>query len=62
MLATAMCRVVGIPSRTAIGLVYAVDRIKGPVMAFHMWTEVWIDGQWLSIDATRGEGGWHNFR
>ncbi|HEV3444313.1 MAG TPA: transglutaminase-like domain-containing protein [Gemmataceae bacterium] len=56
MLATAMCRAVGIPSRTAIGLVYAVDRIKGPVMAFHMWTEVWIDGQWLSIDATRGEG------
>ena len=41
-------------------------------MFFHMWTEVWVDGQWLAIDATRGEGhvgathlkitdsSWHN--
>ncbi len=42
------------------------------MMGFHMWTEVWIDGQWLGLDATLGQGGvsaahikindhsWHN--
>ena len=35
-----MCRAVGVPARTAIGLCYAYDRTQGPVMAFHLWTEV----------------------
>jgi hypothetical protein len=56
LLATAMCRAAGIPARTALGLVYAIDRDRGPIMAFHMWTEVWVHGQWLAFDATRGEG------
>jgi hypothetical protein len=56
LLAAAMCRAAGIPSKTAIGLVYEIDQAKGPAMAFHMWTEVWVQGQWLAIDATRGEG------
>ena len=25
-------------------------------MAYHMWTEVWVSGQWLAIDATLGQG------
>jgi hypothetical protein len=25
-------------------------------MCFHMWFEVWIDGQWHSLDATLGQG------
>jgi hypothetical protein len=25
-------------------------------MAFHMWTEVWVKGQWFAIDATLGQG------
>lgn len=55
MLAAAMCRAVDIPSRTAIGLVY-VDMKKGPVLGYHMWTEVWVRGQWMDIDATLGRG------
>ncbi len=55
MLAAAMCRAVEVPSRTAIGLIYA--EVKGlPCFAFHMWTEVWIQGRWLPIDATLGKG------
>jgi hypothetical protein len=55
MLTAAMCRAEGIPSRTAIGLIYA--DVKGrPVLAFHMWTEVWVRGQWLPLDATLGRG------
>jgi transglutaminase-like putative cysteine protease len=56
MLAAALCRAAGVPSRTAVGLVYTTDRQKGPVMAFHMWTEVWVRGQWLAIDPTLGQG------
>ncbi len=57
MLAAAMCRAQGIPSRTAIGLIY-VDSpsFGGPALAFHMWTEVYVKGQWLGIDATLGRG------
>jgi transglutaminase-like putative cysteine protease len=56
MLAAAMCRAAGVPSRTALGLVYVDDRARGPVLGFHMWTEVWIRGQWIPIDATLGRG------
>ncbi len=53
MLTAAMCRAAGVPSRTALGLVYVPDAEMG----FHMWTEVWVKGQWLGIDATLGKGG-----
>jgi transglutaminase-like putative cysteine protease len=55
MLAAAMCRAAGVPSRTAIGLVY-VDNPRKPLLGFHMWTEVFVRGQWVAIDATLGEG------
>lgn len=55
MLTAAMCRAEGIPSKTAMGLIYA-DVDGGPVFAFHMWTEVWIEGRWQSLDATLGLG------
>jgi hypothetical protein len=34
-----------------------VDKAKQPQMGFHMWTEVYIDGQWLGLDAILGNGG-----
>src|SRR4029077_11471295 len=55
VLTAAMCRAAGVPSRTALGLIY-VDSNRGPALGFHMWTEVWVDGQWLPIDATLGRG------
>lgn len=55
VLAAAMCRAVGVPSRTAFGLVY-VDSERGPTMGFHMWAEVYVNGQWIPIDATLGRG------
>jgi hypothetical protein len=55
MLAAAMCRAEGVPSRTAIGLIYAAGGSR-PAFAFHMWTEVWIKGRWVPIDATLGRG------
>lgn len=57
MLSAALCRAAGIPARTAVGLVYAEEPKHGPVLAFHMWTEVWVKGQWLPLDATLGMAG-----
>ncbi|HEV3119344.1 MAG TPA: transglutaminase-like domain-containing protein [Gemmataceae bacterium] len=56
MLAAAMCRAVDVPSRIAMGLVYVDHRQHGPVLGYHMWTEVWVNGQWIAIDATLGQG------
>jgi transglutaminase-like putative cysteine protease len=56
LLTAAMCRAAGVPSRTAVGLVYATDAKDKPILAYHMWTEVWAKGQWLAIDATLGQG------
>jgi transglutaminase-like putative cysteine protease len=56
LLMTALCRAEGIPARTALGLLY-VEKGRRPLMGFHMWTEVWIDGQWLGLDGTLGQGG-----
>jgi transglutaminase-like putative cysteine protease len=57
MLMAAMCRAAGVPSKTALGLIYADTRLtKGPVFAFHMWTEVWVAGRWVPLDATLGRG------
>jgi hypothetical protein len=56
LLTTAMCRAAGVPSRTALGLVYVNRGGQRPEMGFHMWTEVWIKGQWIGLDATLGQG------
>ena len=57
MLAAAMCRAVGVPSRTVLGLVYAPGPGGKPFLAYHMWFEVYAEGQWLPLDATLGQGG-----
>jgi hypothetical protein len=58
MLAAGMCRSLGIPARTAVGLVYAAPSQTNPkpMLAWHMWYEVWIEGQWLALDGTLGQG------
>ncbi|MCA9076021.1 MAG: transglutaminase domain-containing protein [Planctomycetaceae bacterium] len=54
MLLAGMLRVKGIPSRVAIGLVY-VDRLSA--FGGHMWTEAYLEGRWVPLDATLGYGG-----
>jgi hypothetical protein len=41
----ALCRAAGIPSRAAVGLMYADG-----IFAYHMWPEVYV-GQWVNLDA-----------
>jgi hypothetical protein len=57
LLAAAMCRAAGVPSRTAVGLIYTDHGGRArPVLAFHMWFEVNVKGRWVALDATLGEG------
>lgn len=53
MLLAALARASKIPARVAMGLVYA-PRHQG--FAYHMWTEMYLSGCWVPLDATLGEG------
>jgi hypothetical protein len=49
VLFVAMARALGLPARTAVGLVY-VDN----AFFYHAWPEVWI-GEWVAVDPTFGQ-------
>lgn len=54
VLLAAMLRAMKLPSRVAVGLVYIRSRAS---FGGHMWTEVYLDGRWIPLDATLGKGG-----
>ena len=56
ILLAALGRGCGIPTRVVTGVVYA-DQFEGKAGVFvgHMWTQFWIDGWWVDLDAARGE-------
>jgi len=56
MLTAAMCRAAKVPARVAIGFVYGEDDKRGPFLGYHMWTEVFVRGGWVPLDATLGRG------
>jgi hypothetical protein len=49
VLAAAMYRAEGIPSRVAVGLMY-VDHLGG--FGYHMWNEVYVNGRWVALDSS----------
>jgi len=51
VLLAAVMRSEGVPSRVAAGFAYVPNPAS---FAPHMWTEAWIDGQWIPFDATLG--------
>jgi len=53
VLLAAMLRAVELPSRVASGVVY-VDEFAGRkhVFGYHMWTQVYLNGRWIDVDAT----------
>jgi transglutaminase-like putative cysteine protease len=56
LLTAALCRAEGLPTRTAVGLIY-VEKDRRPFLGMHMWTEVWVGGRWLGLDAVWGRVG-----
>jgi hypothetical protein len=55
VLLAAMARAAGLPARGVSGIVQippgALAPAKGSAFGYHMWTQVYIDGQWVDIDA-----------
>ena len=49
VLYVAMARALGLPARTAVGLVYLNDSFF-----YHAWPEVWL-GEWVAVDPTFGQ-------
>jgi hypothetical protein len=49
VLYVAMARAMGLPARTAVGLVY----VNGAFF-YHAWPEVWL-GEWVAVDPTFGQ-------
>jgi len=54
VLLAAMARTAGLPARAAMGLVYVAG--EGAFL-YHMWTEVYVGGRWIPLDATLARGG-----
>lgn len=52
VLLAALARARGFPARVAMGLLYHEGAFY-----YHMWTEAWLDGCWVPLDATLGTGG-----
>ncbi|MDC1004888.1 transglutaminase-like domain-containing protein [Opitutales bacterium] len=48
-------RALGIPSRVVTGLVYADEfEDQKDVLVYHMWTQFYIDDQWVNLDSALG--------
>jgi hypothetical protein len=54
VLLAALARSRGIPARVAVGLVYVAS---AQAFGYHMWDELYVNGQWIPMDATLGRGG-----
>ncbi|MGC8640992.1 MAG: transglutaminase-like domain-containing protein [Isosphaeraceae bacterium] len=53
VLAAAMSRAVGIPSRVAVGLLYVDNpqqKIKG--FGYHVWHELYVNQRWVALDSS----------
>ena len=59
VLTTAMCRAVGIPAEVVMGVMY-VEEFNGSRNIFggHAWTQVYLSGKWVGLDATRAPNGY----
>ena len=55
ILLAALGRALGIPSRVVTGLVYADEfEDQKDVLVYHMWTQFYIDEQWVNLDSALG--------
>jgi hypothetical protein len=55
VLTAALARAAGIPARGVGGIMRVPTRNSKTQFGWHMWTQVWIDGQWIDLDAAFGQ-------
>ena len=61
VLTAAMCRAVGIPAQVVAGVAYVDDFAGLRGFGGHAWTQVYIGGKWIGLDAAfkgTGRGGY----
>ena len=61
VLTAAMCRAVGIPAQVVAGVAYVDDFLGNQGFGGHAWTQVYIGGKWIGLDASfkgAGRGGY----
>jgi transglutaminase-like putative cysteine protease len=61
VLTAAMCRAVGIPAQVVAGVAYVDDFAGHQGFGGHAWTQVYIGGKWIGLDASfkgAGRGGY----
>lgn len=55
VLTAALCRAAGVPCRIVLGAVYADDYLgQNDIFLGHAWNQVYVDGEWVDIDAALG--------
>jgi hypothetical protein len=56
VLLAALGRINGLPSRVAVGIAYVpLFGNEDDIFGYHMWTQFYIDGQWIDVDAALRE-------
>ncbi len=61
VLTAAMCRAVGIPAQVVVGIAYVEDFAGLEGFGGHAWTQAYIGGKWVGLDAAfkgTGRGGY----
>jgi hypothetical protein len=61
VLTAAMCRAVGIPAQVVVGVAYVEDFAGHQGFGGHAWTQAYIGGKWVGLDAAfkgTGRGGY----
>ncbi|OHB73880.1 MAG: hypothetical protein A2Z25_09965 [Planctomycetes bacterium RBG_16_55_9] len=57
VLTAAMCRAVGIPARVVVGVAYVSDFAGHRGFGGHAWTQAYMGGKWIGLDASFKGGG-----
>jgi len=57
VLTAAMCRAVGIPAQVVAGVAYVDDFLGQRGFGGHAWTQAYIGGKWVGLDASFRGGG-----
>jgi len=57
VLTAAMCRAVGIPTQVVAGVAYVDDFLGQRGFGGHAWTQAYIGGKWVGLDASFRGGG-----
>jgi hypothetical protein len=62
VLTAALCRAAGIPARVVAGIAYINDFMGfQTVFGGHAWTEAYVGGKWVGLDASFVEHGWGGY-